>query len=150
MSYKCLECGHVFEHDEVYRWRESHGEEMTGCPVCGCAFEEAQHCKVCHGDYLEDELFSGVCRDCLLETMTAETLADYLWNGELAEDFYIEVLFDKELILSLLQSIFVLRVSEESRKGKTDTLQKCRAYVHDDDTGLRDYAQWLFRDKAVS
>lgn len=67
MKFKCLGCGHVFESGEERRWREVHGEELVGCPVCGCGFREATPCRVCFGAFLEDELCDGVCEECLEE-----------------------------------------------------------------------------------
>lgn len=45
---KCLECGKVFEDDEIAHWQESRGEfwgfpayeSMSGCPHCHGACEE--------------------------------------------------------------------------------------------------------------
>ena len=46
---KCLECGKVFEDDEIAYWQESRGEfwgspayeTMSGCPHCQGDYEEA-------------------------------------------------------------------------------------------------------------
>ena len=70
--YKCCECGHVFEGDEVAVWTESRGEfwgfpayeEMTGCPRCKGDYDEAVKCEVCEGYFLSEELEDGICEDC--------------------------------------------------------------------------------------
>lgn len=67
MAYKCLECGHIFERGEEKYWRESYGEEMCGCPLCGGSFEETRKCAVCGGEFLREELNGykyEVCEDC--------------------------------------------------------------------------------------
>lgn len=72
MAYKCLSCGHIFEDGEQVRWEERHGldsppyEKHCGCPVCKGSFEETKQCKICGGEFLEDELNGGcVCNECI-------------------------------------------------------------------------------------
>lgn len=71
MTYRCVECGHVFEEGEEAVWYETYEfwgfpsrEEMTGCPKCKGAFEEARECKKCGELHFEDELYDGLCEDC--------------------------------------------------------------------------------------
>jgi hypothetical protein len=45
-------------------WVEPHGEMLTGCPICKGACDETKRCKMCDGEFLEEELESGVCEDC--------------------------------------------------------------------------------------
>lgn len=142
MEYICLECGAAFESGEERHWRESHGEEMTGCPKCGGGFAEAVRCRVCYEAHLEDDLYNGVCEDCLLDSMTADTLADYLRDGKMEEEFYMEVLFTKAELRGILRDAFLQRTVLEWEQRKTDALKKCRDYVNDDDCGLADYGEW--------
>ena len=73
MSYKCLECGHIFEEGEEDHWQESRGEywgipwfeDMVGCPLCRGDYEKTVKCEVCGSDHLEDELNGGVCDECI-------------------------------------------------------------------------------------
>ena len=65
MAYKCLECGNIFDEGEEKRWTEPHGEEMTGCPICNGAYEKTVKCELCEGEFLEEELFGGVCQECI-------------------------------------------------------------------------------------
>lgn len=75
MSYKCLECGNIFEEGEQARWTETLGEffgsyrsrEMIGCPLCRGAYEKTVPCAVCGSEHLEDELSGGVCDECIDE-----------------------------------------------------------------------------------
>lgn len=70
MFYKCINCNHVFEDGEEQRWTESRGEfwgspcceEMSGCPVCGCGFEEVKPCKLCGG--YSSEMTGEYCSEC--------------------------------------------------------------------------------------
>jgi DNA-directed RNA polymerase subunit RPC12/RpoP len=73
MSYKCLDCGHIFEDGEQAHWSESRGEywgtpcseNMSGCPLCKGEYEETVQCAVCGSEHLEDELNGGVCDECI-------------------------------------------------------------------------------------
>ena len=75
MAYRCLECGHIFEEGEQARWEEHHpygmgyaAEKFSGCPVCNGSYEETKQCKICGGEFLEDELLGDcVCEDCVEE-----------------------------------------------------------------------------------
>ena len=72
---KCLKCGHVFSEYDLYTWEESRGEHfgipcyeiMRGCPICEGDYEETVQCAVCGSEHLEDELFGGVCSECIDE-----------------------------------------------------------------------------------
>lgn len=75
MAYRCLNCGHIFEEGEQARWSESRGEywgtpcseEMSGCPLCKGDYGKTVKCAVCGSEHLEDELFGGVCGECIDE-----------------------------------------------------------------------------------
>ena len=75
MSFKCLECGHIFEECEEDHWQESRGEywgipcfeDMVGCPLCRGDYEKTVKCEVCGSEHLEDELNGGVCDECIDE-----------------------------------------------------------------------------------
>lgn len=68
MALKCNECGHIFDDCERAVWREAHGELFSGCPICRGSYEETKQCKICGGEFLEDELLGGcVCDDCVEE-----------------------------------------------------------------------------------
>ena len=73
MTYKCIECGHIFEDGEQKQWQENLGEFwgapahaiMTGCPHCGGDYEETRPCIICGGENFRDDLNSGICVECL-------------------------------------------------------------------------------------
>ena len=75
MTYKCVECGNVFEEGEEVRWKEARGEfwgvpsyeNMSGCPICKGDYKETTPCKICGSHHLEDELNFGVCDECVDE-----------------------------------------------------------------------------------
>ena len=71
--YKCLECGHIFEDSEQSTWQESRGEfwgqpvseTMSGCPRCHGDYEKTKSCVECGSEQLEDDLYGGMCKECL-------------------------------------------------------------------------------------
>lgn len=73
MSFKCVDCGHIFEDGEQAIWEERHGldtppyEKMSGCPLCKSDYEETTPCAVCGSEHLEEELNGGVCDECIDE-----------------------------------------------------------------------------------
>jgi DNA-directed RNA polymerase subunit RPC12/RpoP len=66
MSYKCLECGHIFDECEAKSIKEDWGYSYA-CPVCNGNYEETVKCAVCKSEFLEDELNGGVCDECIDE-----------------------------------------------------------------------------------
>lgn len=68
MALKCCDCGHIFDECERKTWEELHGEMLSGCPLCCGGYEETKKCKICGGEFLEDELNGGcVCDECIEE-----------------------------------------------------------------------------------
>lgn len=63
--FKCVECDNIFEIGEEKNWIEPHGENMSGCPICGGAYEETVRCKKCGSNHLKNELTAGVCDECI-------------------------------------------------------------------------------------
>lgn len=104
MAYKCLECGHIFEDGEQDCWEEGRGEywgtvcseTMSGCPLCRGEYEETTPCKICGSERLDDELFGGVCEECIDE---------YRKNFNVCYELSIEEKTEIE-INSLLASLF--------------------------------------------
>lgn len=62
--FKCYE-GHLFDEPKIIK--EPHGELLAHCPVCGDSFEEAERCEICGEYFRPDELYDGVCNDCINE-----------------------------------------------------------------------------------
>lgn len=80
--YKCMECGHLFEEGEQKTWKEDRGEywgspcyeEISGCPLCGEAYEVAVACKKCGGyGYMgEGREYCNVCKASILKRLKTE------------------------------------------------------------------------------
>lgn len=69
MTYKCEDCGHVFE--EPRRGREPMGDGMyrdfAACPKCGGEPSEAYECAGCGKYFYDCELEDGFCDKCAEE-----------------------------------------------------------------------------------
>lgn len=71
MNYICKHCGHIFEDGEAKKYKETYnscddrGECFEVCPVCNGDFEKAEVCEICRGVFSKDNIFSGVCEDCI-------------------------------------------------------------------------------------
>lgn len=152
-TYKCLECGHIFGEGKERRWIEPHGEHMTGCPVCGCAYDEAYQCDECGSYRLSDELYSGLCAGCVAEMATPQALADYAESNTLiAEEFY-SYYYDSFIsdssaqLRQLLRGGLLRRASLNLLNGHTDAQEKCRKYIVEDEEHLTDFAEWIKEGK---
>jgi hypothetical protein len=63
----------MFEEGEQIEWVERHGfdeppyEECIGCPLCGGGYEETMACEVCGSRQLREDLYGGICDECIDE-----------------------------------------------------------------------------------
>lgn len=76
MLYVCLECGHIFDEDDVITWKEYRGEcfgypayeEFMGSPCCKENYAEAKECSCCGkyiiGSYIKTDNGDRFCEDC--------------------------------------------------------------------------------------
>lgn len=149
--YKCLECGHIFEHGEEARWTEMHGEHMTGCPVCKCAYEETIPCRVCGSAHLDDELYSGICRECLIEQATPQNVLEYVSEEHIEIDFYSYFYRSEMTVISpelrrLMRGGVLQLVALDKMRKKTDTADKCEAYIVQEESELFDFSKWIKRN----
>ena len=134
MAYKCLECGHIFEDGEQAEWEEKHGldtppyEKFSGCPLCGCAYEETVKCECCGADFLEEELTDGVCEDCLEQEKDAYRYNPQkcyeLSKGETAKveiNYFLSCMFTEKQI----EEILILNIRKASALMPID----CSAFM---------------------
>ena len=111
MKYKCKRCGDVVEEEELYGdpyyedrgefWGTSCGEVMQdvdySCKHCRKGeYEEAYECIDCGEYFLSEELYEGMCIECLKEKLTDSRVIAYCKY----EDIYSEYLELKEQSLS--------------------------------------------------
>jgi hypothetical protein len=147
MSYKCLECGHIFEGGEEYRWEETHGftdgryEKFSGCPICKSAYEKTETCENCGSAHLSDDLFNGFCLTCLRECVDIESGISYIKDRGLIVDFVFGSVFNVEEPKTHND---LLREWCEVIAKTNATKEMLIAYIVDDcDAEADDFAHWL-------
>lgn len=151
--YKCLECGHIFEDDEMAQWVEPPGEFMSGCPICLCAFDEAYQCDRCGSYHLSDELYCGLCTECIAEQATPQNLTNFVEKSVLlAEDFYgffydSLIADSSQQLRQLLRGGVLQRAALEKLNGLKATEQKCREYILSSEENITEFAAWITEKK---
>ena len=133
MAYQCLECGHVFDEDEAWEWREDHGfddcyyEGFSGCPCCGGSYEEMEVCEICGEEFLPDELHGGVCHDCIEDYRYDFELCHKIAKKEKEEvniNCFLASMFEAEEI----EEILLEELRKASKSGKID----CSKFIEAD------------------
>lgn len=137
MSYKCLDCGHIFECGEETYHTESRGEywgspcsvTISGCPFCGGDYQESIPCQICGKENLEDELHGGVCEECLEKYRYDVELCNNIGKKDdetIKLNCFLASMFDKEEIELIL--------FEELKKVQKYTKVDCGKFIFDADT----------------
>lgn len=152
--YKCYDCGHIFEDGEQRVVKEDHGlpggfyERFSQCPVCGGDYDEAHYCADCGKPFLEDELFSGRCEDCLDSAIDYDTAINYLSDMDKLPDFVF-----KEMMLSsvprycsatLIAALYEWCLRQKANDmilKKQDFLMALKSYILTD--GRCYFGEWL-------
>lgn len=132
MAYKCLACGHIFEDGEQARWEEYHpygmgcaSEKFSGCPICKGDYEKTKQCKICGGEFLEDELLGGcVCEECI-EEYSKDFDTCYQISANEKEGIKINA-----LLVSLLDVDEIETILYHYLKTKTDI--DCSKFINED------------------
>lgn len=72
MTYKCLECGHIFEEGEEGHyfengecWGAPYSQKIYCCPLCKGDYDVTTPCEICGSEHLEEELNGGLCDECI-------------------------------------------------------------------------------------
>lgn len=133
MSYKCLECGHIFENGEEAVWNENRGEcwglpsyeEMSGCPLCKGNYEQTIPCEICGSEHLEDELNGGVCEECIDEYRKK---FDICYNISLCEEKEITI---NALLATLFDRSDIEAILVEYIKKRTPDID-CSKFINED------------------
>ena len=74
--YCCIECGNVFDEEDVSTWKEGRGEywgnpcseDVCGCPNCAGNYVETHRCDCCsrwiNDSYIKLESGERICVNC--------------------------------------------------------------------------------------
>lgn len=150
MSYKCTSCGHIFEQGEEKIITEIHSEldgapaeRFFVCPVCGEYYDETVPCRICHGEFLEDELTAeGYCMDCLRDAVTVDRFFQFATEG--AEDMPPETVITLEdFVFAKIFGVYMpLQKSSPTMREWCEFIYRIHAYGKDSDeilTAILDY-----------
>lgn len=121
MSYKCLECGHIFEEGEELNIREDYGITSC-CPICKGRYAIAARCEECGAVYLYEELNGGyLCDECVEDYK--DDLSTCFYIGESAkEQRYINGLFCELFTIKEIEAILYEKVDNLIFEGKINCL----------------------------
>ena len=132
---KCLDCGHIFEEGDRHEWKEARGEywgqpayeTVVGCPRCGGAYEETKPCASCGSERFEDDLYGGICKECLSEY--DNDLDTCLKLGEInKEEIEINSLLVTMFTQAEIEEILIRELKEAEKIAPVD----CSNFVYDD------------------
>lgn len=162
--FKCLDCGRLFECGKEKKIVESHGEEYLVCPLCGGIYEETEQCKRCESHHLEDDLYNGLCLECVGALMTHSNMKKYLADAGLEEDFYIGEVYKSNFdyvskkLLDLARCAFnkmtvndVLNAASANGSVpdgyESPQTVMMRKFIANDDYGIMDFAEWWNKEE---
>lgn len=155
MTFKCNDCGHIFESGEEKVVYERHGldrppyEKRSVCPCCGGDFSEleVEKCGIC--GFEGDSVYNGLCMECLIDKIDYENGLAYICETKNLAYFiftyfykmdYPKVTtaeFDEEL-----RMIFLRKKVEDLALGKKELLEMVVDFIKNDDiTGFADFLQ---------
>lgn len=160
MTFKCLECGHIFEEGEEYRWTEMHGEVWCGCPICRGEFDITESCVCCGGQYTSEDLYDGWCEECLEDAVNYDNFLEYLMEDDGKYNKLIQFSFLRMLdssvpesvsakLIELMREWYLKKKADDLICGSKEFITICKAYVlvEGGSEGKADYAEWLNRRK---
>lgn len=88
--YKCDNCGCEFE--EPYKLQEDTGEIFNVCPDCKeTDYYELETCKICGEYFNQDELWNGMCEQCLKDEFEVHRGLKFVECHK--TDFYLDYLY---------------------------------------------------------
>lgn len=117
MTYKCLECGHIFEEGEEAHyfengeyWGVPYSQKISCCPLCNGEYDETVPCEICGSAHLKEELTSGVCEECIEEyRYNIQTCYEIGKNqdGKIYINSFLANIFDKDEIEGILLNALI-------------------------------------------
>lgn len=143
MTYKCLECGAIFEEGNEQSWVEPHGEHFSGCPRCGGAYEETEQCKWCERDFFNSDLsYNGFCEECLEELkqkLDYDDCLEYLLEKNQLTNFFFwfydcyNVNASSTKLIDELKQWYLRQKTEDKILGVQSFLNQVITFITDDD-----------------
>lgn len=154
--YRCEVCEELFEELALVG---DNGIVHRGCPNCGSdMWTELDACDACKDEFPVDELFYGLCADCLRKKCTYDKALAYLKErGNLGSFFcwHVNEGFEPEMFaeefLDMLEEIFLRKKANDLLTGSTNFLGVVQYYIldADGDCGKDDFAKFLFEGRTT-
>lgn len=147
-DFKCLDCR--FEFNEPTIITETHGlnsppyEEHSVCPNCGGDFTDLIECDLCgRGFTTEDEVFDGICADCIKKEYSTALGMKYLAETDIEALFYIDNYFNSNILRASAELLGLCRdayMNDLNYKGLNESAsRKLKGFVYEE---FADYAEW--------
>lgn len=147
------ECNHTYKCDSCNLWAWCEDRK------------DISECKICGDTFLEEDLFEGICKDCLAEYVDPQTVKEYAEDLVSKHTEYVwESLFDEyfsepddrcqiERVSETLKDRLMTQIMREFNWDKLgDTFHskaKLVAWVGEDEVAWGDFADWLVEKKGV-
>ena len=163
--YKCTNCGHPFQEDEVFVEEERHyldghyagSQFFASCPKCRGNYEDASYCDECEGVFFSDEVYNGWCEKCLRETIDYDTFFEYCEankDEQYLDTFVMCEILNCEYVPKFssyeFHQLMIERYNVEVECAKQNEklfgfLPACIRFIMEDDgaNGRENYADWL-------
>lgn len=154
--YRCVECEHLFEDGEELIYTESHGEKLKVCPCCRGGFEVVHQCDKCRNWFSEDELYEGMCADCLAGQICYGTALKYFQSRDIVVDFMVGKWYEEKVVPSkpseklkeAMEQNFKRTAAEEMLLDRHSFYKAIAEYIMEDDgnMGKQDFAEFLVKE----
>ena len=160
--YICKKCGEIFDEPDVMRFVEHHGEydepwAVDYCPECGSdEFEEAECCSNCGEYFAEEDVYGGMCENCVKDALTADLFFRWAVDGaketkySTFEDFMYTQIFGLDPSTCPTASSFQMREAlklayDEFCDSRDDLDQVAWKYLKDT-ANVECFVEWFNED----
>ena len=135
--------------------------------------KDISECKLCGDTFLEEDLFEGICKECLAEYVDPQTVKEYAKDIEKRAAYTWESLFETYFsdpskpydrcninhVSETLKDRLMLQIVREynddamlekyGKEGRFHSKAKLVAWVGEDEVAWDDFAAWLVEKKGV-
>lgn len=141
MKYVCKECGEVFEEweaDGCYEDIESfegitHYALTCRCPYCGSdEIVEGDTCELCDSGVEIDDMYDGICINCLREACDMNAAILYLMDADALAEFMEWPREDEALYKAL---------TARMKENREELLADLQEFILDNEP--QEFAEWL-------
>lgn len=132
----CHNCGKFFSEYEIIEKRGELGETLMCCPICGVDdMSETETCKVCEKEFIDGEIYNGICLDCLWKSITYDIALAYMKDQGLLARFMLtdwfgagEIDHTSPELDRHLEETFRRMVANDKLLRKTEFLAACKLF----------------------